>query len=114
MLREAIDLYESFGATRDISRAEAALRAGGLRSGRRGKRRKARLGWESLSRTETQVVELVTKGLTNREIGARLFISRRTVETHVSHIFRKLDVSSRVELAAKATARSSAGAEEVG
>jgi DNA-binding CsgD family transcriptional regulator len=45
----------------------------------------------------------VSQGLTNVEIGRRLFISRRTVETHLSHIFGKLGVSSRVQLAAQAT-----------
>jgi DNA-binding CsgD family transcriptional regulator len=49
------------------------------------------------------VVRLVSQGLTNVEIGRRLFISRRTVETHLSHIFGKLGVSSRVQLAAQAT-----------
>jgi DNA-binding CsgD family transcriptional regulator len=44
----------------------------------------------------------VTQGLTNVEIGQRLFISRRTVETHLSHVFSKLGVSSRGELTAQA------------
>jgi hypothetical protein len=45
----------------------------------------------------------VTEGLTNAEVGRRLFISRRTVETHLSHVFGKLGVSSRVQLAAQAS-----------
>ena len=45
------------------------------------------------------VVRLVADGLTNRQIGERLFISRRTVETHVSHVFTKLDVSSHANVA---------------
>jgi Bacterial regulatory proteins, luxR family len=45
----------------------------------------------------------VTEGLTNAEVGRRLFISRRTVETHLSHVFGKLGVSSRVQLAARAS-----------
>lgn len=111
LLREAIDLYETVGALRDVGRAHSMMRASGLRPGPRGRRPTSRHGWQSLSRTEQRVVDLVERGLTNREIGARLFISRRTVETHVSHIFRKLDVSSRVELAAKATARRAGNAE---
>jgi DNA-binding CsgD family transcriptional regulator len=48
---------------------------------------------------------LASQGLTNPEIGGRPFISRRTVATHLSHIFRKLGISSRVELAAAAQRR---------
>jgi DNA-binding CsgD family transcriptional regulator len=51
---------------------------------------------------ESEVVRLTVDGLTNREIGERLFISRRTVQTHLSHVFTKLEISTRVELAAAA------------
>jgi len=56
-------------------------------------------GWDSLSPTELRVTELVVEGLTYREIGERLGISRRTVETHVAHVFTKLGVASRSALA---------------
>jgi DNA-binding CsgD family transcriptional regulator len=56
------------------------------------------LGWASLSPTEANVVELVGDGLTNREIAEQLFMSPRTVQGHLSRIFRKLDVASRREL----------------
>jgi DNA-binding CsgD family transcriptional regulator len=105
LLHESINTYERVGAVRDAARADAALRALGVRRGRRGPRPRARMGWESLTRTEHDVVRLVAQGLTNAEIGVRLFISRRTVETHLSHVFRKLGLSSRVELAAQATRR---------
>ncbi|HYZ47242.1 MAG TPA: LuxR C-terminal-related transcriptional regulator, partial [Actinomycetota bacterium] len=108
LLHQAIATYEGIGARRAINRAEAVLRAAGRHLGRRGPRPKETLGWGSLTRSERDVVELVARGLTNREVGTRLFISRRTVETHLSHAFRKLGVSSRVELAAKA-AQLSAG-----
>ena len=49
---------------------------------------------------ESEVVALVGDGLTNPEIGARLFISRRTVESHLGHVFRKLDVRNRTQLVA--------------
>jgi DNA-binding CsgD family transcriptional regulator len=52
-------------------------------------------------------VRLAAEGLTNAEIGERLFISRRTVETHLSHVFGKVGVSSRVQLAAEAGRRAS-------
>lgn len=57
-------------------------------------------GWASLTPAELRVVELVAEGLTNPEIGERLFISRRTVQVHLSHVFAKLGVGSRTELAA--------------
>ena len=103
LLRDALGVYERVGAFMDLTRAEAALRGLGVRRGRRGARRRPSRGWESLTPTELEVVRLVTQGLTNVEIGRRLFISRRTVETHLSHIFAKLDVSSRVQLAARAS-----------
>jgi len=62
-------------------------------------------GWASLSRAERDVVNLVAEGLTNVEIGARLFISPRTVETHLTHVFSKLDLSSRRELGREALRR---------
>ncbi len=57
-------------------------------------------GWESLTPTESSVVQLVADGLRNRDIAERLFISRRTVETHLTHVFGKLGISSRTELVA--------------
>ncbi|MBO0872887.1 MAG: hypothetical protein J2P19_05795 [Pseudonocardia sp.] len=71
-------------------------------SGTRGRRRRPRTGWASLTPAEEQVARLVARGLTNREIGARLFISPRTVQTHLVHAFGKLGVSRRAELAALA------------
>lgn len=55
-------------------------------------------GWDSLTQTEAGVIDLVSEGLTNREIAARLFLSAHTVGFHLRQIFRKLDVNSRVEL----------------
>jgi DNA-binding CsgD family transcriptional regulator/tetratricopeptide (TPR) repeat protein len=103
LLGDAVGIYEGVGAFMDLTRAEAALRALGIRRGRRGPRRRPLRGWESLTPTELEVVRLVTQGLTNVEIGRRLFISRRTVETHLSHVFGKLGVSSRVQLAGQAS-----------
>ncbi|WP_172828632.1 response regulator transcription factor, partial [Mycobacterium colombiense] len=56
-------------------------------------------GWESLTPTELDVVRLVSEGLPNKDIAARLFVSPRTVQTHLTHVYAKLDVSSRVQLA---------------
>jgi DNA-binding NarL/FixJ family response regulator len=51
------------------------------------------------------VVDLLTEGLTNPQIGERLFVSRRTVQTHLAHVFTKLGLSSRTQLAAEAARR---------
>jgi predicted ATPase/DNA-binding CsgD family transcriptional regulator len=72
----------------------------------RGTRDRPSTGWASLTPTEVDVVRLVAEGLTNPEIGSRLFISRATVKTHLSHVYAKLDVSNRTELAALASTRS--------
>jgi DNA-binding CsgD family transcriptional regulator len=71
----------------------------------RGKRKRPSRGWESLTPTELEVVRHAASGLTNPQIGERMFISRGTVKVHLSHIFAKLDVASRSELAAEATRR---------
>ena len=60
--------------------------------------RRPTFGWDSLTQTEASVIELVSDGLTNREIAARMFLSAHTVGFHLRQIFRKLDINSRVEL----------------
>ena len=71
----------------------------------RGQRERPLHGWDSLTPTELQVVELVASGLTNPQIGEQMFISKRTVQTHVAYVFTKLGVSTRSAVAAKATGR---------
>lgn len=56
-------------------------------------------GWQSLTEAERRVAALVAAGLTNPEVGRRLYVSPRTVSTHLKHVFAKLGVTSRVELA---------------
>ena len=68
----------------------------------RGERRRPPFGWDSLTPTELEVVRLAAAGLTNPAIGERLFISRGTVKTHLLHVFAKLGVHTRAELAAAA------------
>jgi DNA-binding CsgD family transcriptional regulator len=58
-------------------------------------------GWESLTRAEVEVARLAASGMTNRQIAARLFISPRTVETHIAHAIAKLRLSRRSELVAE-------------
>jgi len=71
----------------------------------RGQRRRPASGWPSLTPTETEVVQLLAQGLTNPQIAERLFISRATVKTHLIHVFSKLGVTTRAQLAAEATRR---------
>jgi DNA-binding CsgD family transcriptional regulator len=102
LFEEALAIYERLGARRDSARTLATMRSLGMRRGSRAAHRRALKGWHALTPTESDVVRLTVDGLTNREIGERLFISRRTVQTHLSHVFTKLEVSTRVELAAAA------------
>lgn len=71
----------------------------------RGERKRPSSGWASLTPTELEVVRFTAEGLTNPAIGERMFISRGTVKVHLSHIFAKLGVSTRAELASEATRR---------
>jgi DNA-binding CsgD family transcriptional regulator len=104
-LDQAVAGYERLDAARDLARAEAVLRDLGIRRGRRGRRGRPKYGWPSLTETELTVVSLVAEGLSNPQIGERLYVSRRTVQTHLAHIFAKLDISSRAQLAAQAARR---------
>jgi DNA-binding CsgD family transcriptional regulator len=71
----------------------------------RGERKRPSHGWDSLTPTELQVVGHIAAGLTNPQIGQRMFISPGTVKAHLSHIFTKLDTPTRSHLAAEATKR---------
>jgi DNA-binding CsgD family transcriptional regulator len=73
----------------------------------RGKRNRPSSGWAGLTPAEQSVVRLAVEGLTNPDIGARLFMSRSTVKTHLSHIYAKLGVTNRTELATMAAPMSS-------
>ena len=71
----------------------------------RGERKRPASGWASLTPTELDVVRLVGEGLPNKDIAAQLFISARTVESHLTHVYRKVGLSSRVQLAQEAARR---------
>ncbi|HEY2090029.1 MAG TPA: LuxR C-terminal-related transcriptional regulator [Mycobacterium sp.] len=68
----------------------------------RGQRKRPTSGWASLTPTERDVVRLVSEGLANNDIATRLFISPRTVQTHLTHVYTKLGLTSRVQLAQEA------------
>jgi DNA-binding CsgD family transcriptional regulator len=71
----------------------------------RGERQRPQFGWASLSSVERDVVRLVAEGHTNAEIGQRLFISINTVKKHLTHVYAKLDVDGRADLAAEVARR---------
>jgi DNA-binding CsgD family transcriptional regulator len=68
----------------------------------RGERTRPASGWASLTPTERDVVRLVSEGLGNKDIATRLFVSPRTVQTHLTHVYTKLGLTSRVQLAQEA------------
>jgi DNA-binding CsgD family transcriptional regulator len=102
---EAARHYADLGALWDMRRADTRLRPYGIRRGVRGPRRRPSRGWEALSPTELTVARLVAEGRSNPDIAAELLLSRRTVQSHVSHILTKLDVRSRVEIARQVAER---------
>jgi DNA-binding CsgD family transcriptional regulator len=104
LLNEAVAAYERLDAVRDVDRVQPVLHRMGVRRARQPARRPA-FGWDSLTPSELQVVDLAVTGLTNREIAERLFVSRRTVATHLEHVFQKLGHGNRVELTADAARR---------
>jgi predicted ATPase/class 3 adenylate cyclase/DNA-binding CsgD family transcriptional regulator len=89
------------GAALSIEEAVAYAQRG------RGERKRASSGWASLTRAELDVVKLVSEGLGNKNIAERLFISPRTVQAHLTHIYAKLGLTSRVQLAQEAARHNS-------
>ena len=93
----AFEVAWAEGASLSIDEASAyALRG-------RGERTRPTAGWASLTPAERDVVRLVGEGLTNKDIATRLFVSPRTVQSHLTHTYTKLGVTSRVQLAQEAT-----------
>ncbi|GAB1640956.1 helix-turn-helix transcriptional regulator [Krasilnikovia sp. MM14-A1259] len=102
---EAYALYSGLRAAWDLARTQARFRTYGIRRGPRTPHRRALQGWDSLTPAETTVVALIARGMSNPQIAAQLFLSRRTVQTHVSHILAKLDLRSRTDVAREASLR---------
>jgi DNA-binding CsgD family transcriptional regulator len=99
-LKRAVDTYDGLGAMTDLDRLRARAQRLGIRTTRPRVRRTATTGWEALTPTEHTVAELVREGLTNPDIARRMFLSPATVQTHVSHVLQKLQLKSRIEVAA--------------
>jgi DNA-binding CsgD family transcriptional regulator/tetratricopeptide (TPR) repeat protein len=102
-LNEAVGLYEDLGAAWDIRRAEGRLRVHGVRRGVHGRRtQRAAFGWEALTPTEIKIAGLIATGDSTSDIAMGMYLSRRTVQTHISHILTKLGAKGRVEIAREA------------
>jgi DNA-binding CsgD family transcriptional regulator/tetratricopeptide (TPR) repeat protein len=102
---DAFALYTTLGADWDLARTQARFRTYGIRRGPRTQHRRTHRGWDSLTPTELKVAGLVARGMSNPQIAAELFLSRRTVQTHVSHILAKLNLTSRTDIAREASVR---------
>ena len=102
---QAVEIYEFLGAEADLNRVQSEFRAYGIRRGPHSKHRRAVSGWDSLTDAELKVAAFVEEGLSNPEIAARLMLSRRTVATHVSHILKKLNVTTRTDIARESALR---------
>jgi DNA-binding CsgD family transcriptional regulator len=94
-LRRGMDLARRSGALALAERAHVELRAAGAKP-----RKLVFRGVESLTPSELRVCELAADGLSNPKIAQQLYLTRKTVETHLSHAYRKLEISSREELSA--------------
>ena len=92
-LREAARVFDALGLRRFAERARRELRASGERA-----RRRVPEAWTELSPQELQIAQLAAEGLSNREIGERLYLSHRTVSTHLYRLFPKLGITSRTQL----------------
>ncbi|MGI5224260.1 AAA family ATPase [Actinoallomurus sp. CA-142502] len=95
----ALSAYETMEAVRDAARVRRRLRRLGVRRRHWSSTDRPVSGWASLTDTERAVSELVAQGLTNRQVADQLFMSAHTVAFHLRHVFRKLNIGSRVELA---------------
>jgi DNA-binding NarL/FixJ family response regulator len=93
-LSEALELATLCGAAPLAARAETELRATGARP-----RRIALRGVDSLTPSERRIAELAAEGPTNREIAQTLFVTPRTVEVHLTNVYRKLGIGARLQLA---------------
>lgn len=107
--REAVAALDRLGARAAAERARVELRQQGVRGVARGPRASTRTNAAGLTRREVEVLGLICEGLSNGEIGGRLFVSAKTVDHHVSAILAKLEAGSRGEAAAIARRRGLVG-----
>jgi DNA-binding CsgD family transcriptional regulator len=102
-LTEAVSRYEGLRARWDIRRAEDRLRPHGVRRDGRGPRAQpAAFGWAALTPTEVKIAVMVARGGSTSDIARGMSLSRRTVQTYISHILAKLGVKGRVDIVREA------------
>jgi DNA-binding CsgD family transcriptional regulator len=99
VLSQAYALYEELGDADDLARVRSGLRAAGTRLRHWARADRPAFGWDSLTDTERRVADLVAQGLSNRQVANRVFLSTHTIAFHLRHIFWKLGITSRVQLA---------------
>jgi len=104
ILWEASAIAEATGATTERAHVDQLLRQLGIRTWRRGARTRPTGDLSGLSNREREIANLIAGGATNPDIARTLFLSRKTVERHVSNILGKLDVKNRAQLAARIAA----------
>jgi predicted ATPase/class 3 adenylate cyclase/DNA-binding CsgD family transcriptional regulator len=104
-VRDALGVTE-FEATWAEGAALSTEEAIGYAQRGRGERKRPPTGWASLTPTEHSVIRLACEGLSNKDIAARLFVSPRTVQTHLTHVYAKLGLTSRVQLVQEAARHS--------
>ena len=93
----ALDVYQQLGAHILERRVLARMREHGIRL-RSSSRSKQQFGWDAITDTERQILGLVADGLSNQAIADRLVMSRRTVESHLAHVYSKVGIDSRIHL----------------
>lgn len=99
LLSQAYTLYQETGDADDLARVRSSLRAAGTRLRHWARTDRPAFGWDSLTDTERRIADLVAQGLSNRQVASRVFLSTHTVAFHLRHIFWKLGITSRVQLA---------------
>ena len=97
-LDEALSGYGQASAARDVARVRRRLRRLGVRRRYWAAGAHDAVGWDSLTETEQAISLLVSHGLSNQEVAQQMYVSVHTVAAHLRQIFRKLGMSSRVEL----------------
>ncbi|MEU7747796.1 AAA family ATPase [Nonomuraea sp. NPDC049158] len=97
-LDRALSIYQDIGSVRDSARVRQRLRGMGVRHRHWSYAERPVSGWDSLTETERNISLLVADGWTNRRIAEQTFISVHTVAFHLRHVYRKLQINSRIEL----------------